>query len=89
MALYLFTPESYPTAVRNQSLGLGSAVSRVSGIIVSYLSFAGGGSITNARTAIIVYAAMVFASSVLTFFLPVETKGKDLDAFDKDENDDG
>lgn len=82
MSLYLYTPEVYPTEIRNVALGMGSAVSRVAGIITSYLSFRSG-SITNATTAIIIYAVAVVVSGILTIFLPYETKDRAIDAFDR------
>ena len=84
MALFLYTPEVFPTEVRNAALGFGSAVSRVAGIITSYLSFRSA-SATNARTAIVVYAVAVAASAVFSLFLPIETRGKVIDAFDKED----
>ena len=56
MALYLYTPEVYPTQARNAALGLGSACSRVAGILVSYLSFRSE-TLASAVAAIAVYAA--------------------------------
>jgi putative MFS transporter len=78
MSLYLYTPEVYPTHARNLALGLGSAVSRVSGIITSYLSFSSA-SAPMASTAIFIYAGAVLICDVITFFLPFETKDKLLD----------
>ena len=36
---YVYTPEVYPTTSRAFGLGLCSAVARIAGIIVSYISF--------------------------------------------------
>ena len=84
MCLYLFTPEAYPTTVRNQALGLGSAVSRVAGIATSYLAFrsaAGGTSqLADSEAAIFTYAGAAALAAMATALLRPGRKAEALDA---------
>lgn len=81
MSLWTYTPEIYPTEVRNLALGLGSGVSRIAGMLVSYISFRSA-NLANADTAVFIYAGAAAACLVLSFFLPIETKGRPLDSQD-------
>ncbi|MUT67010.1 MFS transporter [Paenibacillus sp. NEAU-GSW1] len=78
-AMYAYTPELYPTAIRSTGVGLAAAFGRIGGVIGPYLV----GILVAAGTAIsvvfiIFFAAIVFG--VLTvLILGVETKGTDPD----------
>ena len=63
-------------------MGLCSAVARVAGIIVSYISFSNE-SASEAAGAVRVYAMAAFAGGVLALLLPIETKGKKLEDADE------
>ncbi|QDZ18778.1 MFS general substrate transporter [Chloropicon primus] len=76
--LYVYTPEVYPTSSRAFGLGLCSAVARIAGIIVSYISFANE-SASEAASAVLVYSLCSFAGAVISMCLPIETKGRRLD----------
>lgn len=78
-AMYAYTPELYPTAVRSTGVGLAASFGRVGGIIGPYLVgllVAKGHSITSIF--IIFFAAILFGALVLLFF-GKETKGTDPD----------
>lgn len=81
--LYVYTPEVYPTTSRAFGLGLCSAVARIAGIIVSYISFANE-SASEAASAVLVYSIAAFAGAVLSMMLPYETKGRKLEDNDTD-----
>ncbi|MBP1964555.1 MFS transporter [Paenibacillus aceris] len=78
-AMYAYTPELYPTAVRSTGVGLAASFGRVGGIIGPYLVgllVANGHSITSIF--IIFFAAILFGALVLLLF-GKETKGTDPD----------
>jgi len=84
--LYVYTPEVYPTQVRAFGLGVCSAVARVAGIVVSYLSFRNTNG-SQAAGAVFIYALCAFTAALLSTFLPYETMGAALqDEEDGDED---
>jgi len=74
MALYVYTPEVYPTLFRNLGLGMCSSISRIAGVAVTYISFTSSNA-TQASVAVGIYAGLAFAGSLVAVFLPFETKG--------------
>lgn len=76
--LYVYTPEVYPTTSRAFGLGLCSAVARIAGIIVSYISFSNE-SASSAASAVLIYALGAYMGAVLSMCLPYETKGRKLE----------
>merc|ERR1719495_1881227 len=73
---YVYTPEVYPTVLRSVGVGSCSGVARAGAMITPYIaqvllprSF---------RGAISVYALSTLVATLCCFFLPIETKGRDM-----------
>ncbi|XP_071503939.1 synaptic vesicle 2-related protein-like [Diadema antillarum] len=73
-ALYVYTPEVYPTHVRSLSLGVCVAASRLGAIVTPFVAQV---LMKNSSTvAICVYAGFALLSGVVSVILPLETTGK-------------
>merc|ERR550517_2228587 len=73
---YVYTPEVYPTVLRSVGVGSCSGVARAGAMLTPYIaqvllprSFTG---------AIAVYVACSIVATVCCFFLPIETRDRDL-----------
>ena len=73
-AIYVYTPEYYPTAMRAIGLGSCSAMARVGAIITPFVA-----QILlkiSPNLAISIYGCVALAAAICAFSLPVETKGR-------------
>ncbi len=76
-ALYAFTPELYPTALRGSGMGAAGAMARLGGLLApSAMAFVISRSFT---LAIALFAALLALAGVIAFFIDVETRKKALD----------
>ncbi|TNJ67995.1 MFS transporter [Paenibacillus hemerocallicola] len=78
-AMYAYTPELYPTAVRSTGVGLAASFGRIGGVIGPYtvgLLVAGGSAITSIF--LLFFAAIVIGALAILLF-GKETKGTDPD----------
>ncbi|GFN92729.1 synaptic vesicle 2-related protein [Plakobranchus ocellatus] len=73
---YVYTPEVYPTSMRALGLGTCSAMARVGAIITPFVAQVLLKE--SAYAAISLYGGMCLIASVAAFFLPIETKGRDM-----------
>jgi putative MFS transporter len=75
-ALYAYTPELFPTAVRTTGIGWASAMARAAGILAPYL---GGVLLTvSLLLALSVYAAFLVIGSIATLLMEIETRNQRL-----------
>ncbi|MFC5530212.1 MFS transporter [Cohnella yongneupensis] len=81
-AMYAYTPELYPTAVRSTGVGLAASFGRIGGVIGPYLvgMLISGGTAVTAVFTVFFVAIVIGAFAVL--FLGKETKGADPDYMD-------
>jgi putative MFS transporter len=82
-ALYAYTPELYPTAVRGTGMGWASSMARVAGIVAPLigaylLDLAQAGQGTNILPALSIYAGFFVVAGCATLFLTHETRGRQL-----------
>ncbi|XP_072041771.1 synaptic vesicle 2-related protein-like isoform X1 [Amphiura filiformis] len=75
-AIYIYTPEVYPTHVRGIGLGTCGSISRIACIITPFVAQVFLDISPSATIA--VYAGFGFAAAVAIMFLPIETKGRNL-----------
>ena len=78
-ALYVYAPETQPTATRATALGVGNAFARLGGMLTPLFAveMAGNGNLAAAAAC---FAALAAVTAGVAFALPVETAGVDLDA---------
>ena len=76
-ALYIYTPEAYPTRVRSLGLGVNSAIARV-GALVSPALAVGAVRAGHASAAEAALAAACAVAAIAVFLLKVETGGVQL-----------
>jgi nitrate/nitrite transporter NarK len=81
-ALYVYTPEVYPTVLRSVGLGACSGMARTGAVLTPYVAQVLMKA--NVGAAVGVYVLASFAAAVVCFFLPVETKGRELPDRQKD-----
>ena len=76
-ALYAFTPELYPTALRASGMGAAGAMARLGGLLApSAMIFVIDRSF---NTAVALFAVLLLLSGLVAFFIDVETRQKALD----------
>ncbi|WP_341282398.1 MFS transporter [Paenibacillus sp. FSL H8-0537] len=78
-AMYAYTPEQYPTAVRATGAGFAASFGRIGGIIGPYMVgmlVAGG---TSIQTVFIIFFVAIVCGALAVAFLGKETKGIDPD----------
>lgn len=75
--LYIYVPEAYPTPVRSTGLGIASGVGRIGGIVCPLVAV---GLVESCRQAeaILLFELVILLSAMAVFFLPLETKGREL-----------
>ncbi|XP_070573792.1 putative transporter SVOPL [Ptychodera flava] len=79
--VYLYTVEVYPTTVRALGLGSGSAIARVGAMITPFVAQV---LLTySIRSAMILYAGVCLLASILSITLPIETKGRSIQEFER------
>ena len=78
-ALYVYAPETQPTATRATALGVGNAFARLGGMLTPLFAveMAGNGNLAAAAAC---FAALAAVTAGVAFALPVETAGVHLDA---------
>ena len=78
-ALYVYAPETQPTAVRATALGVGNAFARLGGMLTPLFAveMVGNGNLEGVAAC---FAALAAVTAGVAFALPVETAGVDLDA---------
>ena len=78
-ALYVYAPETQPTAVRATALGVGNAFARLGGMLMPLFAveMVGNGNLEGVAAC---FAALAAVTAGVAFALPVETAGVDLDA---------
>ncbi|ESO88163.1 hypothetical protein LOTGIDRAFT_165906 [Lottia gigantea] len=74
MVIYIYTPEIYPTNLRNAGLGMASAISRLGGMVAPYSSLLSAVAVWGPG---VVFTVCCILASILMYFLP-ETKGRPL-----------
>merc|ERR1711862_404822 len=75
-AIWIYTPEAYPTRVRATALGFGSSMARVAGIITPFV--ANGLIKVNYFIPFVIYVLANILGFVAAALLPFETKGLSL-----------
>ena len=76
---YVYTPEVYPTTVRSTGVGMASSVGRVAGTLTPFLTnYLGDPETGNVGLPVLVFSAVSAMACVLTFLLPFETCGGQL-----------
>lgn len=74
---YEYTGEIYPTKLRATGIGMASSVSRIGGIIMPWIG------IYLSKTGVflpyLIFGSTSLAAGLLTFFLPFDTRGVELD----------
>ena len=80
--LYIYAPETVNTSVRATAMGMGNAVARLGGMLCPLFAveMVESGRMTGA---IAFFAALACITSIVAFFLPIETAGKRLDQMDE------
>lgn len=71
-ALYAFTPELYPTALRGTGMGTASAIARVGGLLAP--SMLGGVIAQGFGVAIGLFAGLLLLAAIMTLLIRVETR---------------
>lgn len=78
--VYVYTPEAYPTDLRTTALGACSAFSRIGGALAPFVARVGlQATPPNLTFPILFFAIICAVGSVLSMFLPLETRGRALD----------
>lgn len=75
-ALYVYTPEVYPSHIRSTALGLCSFFARIGGIAMPFVAQTLGDKHLN--IALSIFSCFILLSAVAAFFLPYETRGVNL-----------
>ena len=75
-AVYVYTPEYYPTVMRAIGLGTCSALARVGAIATPFVAQVLLR--VSPYLAISIYGTVAMLAGVACFFLPVETKGREM-----------
>lgn len=76
-ALYAFTPELYPTALRGSGMGAAGAMARLGGLLApSAVALVISQSF---NAAVAMFAGLLLIAGIIAFFINVETKQKALD----------
>ena len=75
-ALYVYTPEVYPTILRSVGLGACSGMARTGAVLTPYVAQVLMKASLGAAVGVYVVAAL--GAAIVCFFLPVETKGREL-----------
>lgn len=75
-ALYAFTPELFPTALRASGMGAAGALARLGGLMAP--SAVGLVVAISFETAIALFAVLLIAAAIAILAIPVETRGKTL-----------
>ncbi|BFZ04649.1 hypothetical protein BsWGS_07688 [Bradybaena similaris] len=73
---YVYTPEVYPTSMRALGLGTCSGMARIGAIVTPFVAQVLLKE--SAYAAISIYGGMCLIASISAFFLPIETKGRDM-----------
>jgi putative MFS transporter len=76
-ALYAFTPELYPTALRATGVGAAGAMARVGGLLAPTL--VGLVVVTSFSAAMALFAVLLALAAASTWLISVETRGVPLD----------
>ncbi|MBB6671365.1 MFS transporter [Cohnella nanjingensis] len=79
-AMYAYTPELYPTAVRSTGVGLAASFGRIGGVIGPYLVGDLVARGTDVKTVFFVFFTAIVAGAFALLILGPETKGVDPDA---------
>lgn len=82
-AVYVYTPEVYPTKVRTTGLGCASALGRIAGMITEHIALLGRCPESNLRCSnlaipVIIYGVGAFLAASASYMLPIETSGVQL-----------
>lgn len=75
-AIYVYTPEVYPTPLRSIGVGTCSAMARLGAMITPYIAQVLLKSSFN--TSIIIYITAALLAAIASSLLPIETKGRDM-----------
>eukprot|EP01102_Stenamoeba_stenopodia_P015835 TRINITY_DN5466_c0_g3_i1.p1 TRINITY_DN5466_c0_g3~~TRINITY_DN5466_c0_g3_i1.p1 ORF type:complete len:296 (-),score=39.48 TRINITY_DN5466_c0_g3_i1:117-881(-) len=74
-ALYVYTPEVYPTTVRASALGIFASLSRVGAFLSPFVAQVLAAQVSD-MVALLLYAVASVIAAVSTFALPIETRGR-------------
>ncbi|CAH8573654.1 unnamed protein product [Schistosoma turkestanicum] len=74
---YVYTTEVYPTAVRAVAVGIFSSIARLGAMITPYVAQVMLPEVSEIG-ALSLYASITLLVSIVSFFLPIETKGRQL-----------
>jgi len=75
-AIYVYTPEVYPTPLRSIGVGTCSAMARLGAMVTPYVAQVLLKSSFN--TSIIIYITAALLAAIASLLLPIETKGRDM-----------
>ncbi|XP_001945003.1 synaptic vesicle 2-related protein [Acyrthosiphon pisum] len=75
-AVYVYTPEVYPTPLRSIGVGTCSAMARLGAMVTPYVAQVLLKSSFN--TSIIIYITAALLAAIASSLLPIETKGRDM-----------
>jgi len=77
-ALFIITPELYPTRIRARAFGIANSLSRIGGMVAP---FVGQGLVARGRinTAVYIFGALCVTAAISSLFMGSETAGKPLD----------
>eukprot|EP01016_Furgasonia_blochmanni_P000870 TRINITY_DN1027_c0_g2_i1.p1 TRINITY_DN1027_c0_g2~~TRINITY_DN1027_c0_g2_i1.p1 ORF type:complete len:498 (+),score=42.28 TRINITY_DN1027_c0_g2_i1:2-1495(+) len=85
---FQYTTEVYVTKYRATGLGMATSFEQIGGVIVPWVSALSYG-YAEERVVFIIYITLFFIGGLATWFLPYDTRGKDLDNSSKTSNNHG